>query len=358
MGLLHYREFIKRGIVPFKDGKYLTDGTLEKTIDWIPRMSNIRYKDVPSFIRTTYLDDIMLDFMGEEAQNNLNAPAIIFNTFDALEHKVLEAITSKFNYPNIFTIGPFPLLAKYVPHDSPVQSLNSSLWKPDSSCLQWLDQKKEGYVIYVNYRSVTTMNDTHLIEFAWGLANRKQSFLWVVRPDVTMRDLAILPKEFLKETMDRGLMVSWCEQDQVLAHPSKKRCHILFFLHLIVGRKKKPPYRRTSHRRSLLPAQPPPIIISFQHRRFHEFNNFFLLKTTILLGFILSFLFFLVEQLHLSCFILIFRFLIVESLLIFLFLLNLDANVIKSLMMLFFILINNKFLLQCFKFMLKCHIFC
>ncbi|CAI9271985.1 unnamed protein product [Lactuca saligna] len=182
MGLLHYREFIKRGIVPFKDDKYLTDGALEKTIDWILGMSNIRYKDVPSFIRTTDPDDIMLDFMGEEAQNNLNAPAIIFNTFDALEHKVLEAITSKFNYPNIFTIGPLPLLAKYVPDDS---LLNSSLWKPDSSCLQWLDQKKEGSVINVNYGNVT-MGD----------------------------------EEFLKETKDRGLMVSWCAQEQVLAHPS------------------------------------------------------------------------------------------------------------------------------------------
>ncbi|KAL7611772.1 hypothetical protein Lser_V15G06818 [Lactuca serriola] len=220
MGYLQYREFIKRGIVPFKDDNYLTDGTLEKPIDWIPGISSIRYKDIPSFIRTTDPDDIMFDFLGEEAQNNLNAPAIIFNTFDALEHKVLEAIASKFNYHNIFTIGALPLLAKYVPDDSPVNSLNSSLWKPDSSCLQWLDQKKERSVIYVNYGSLTTMTEQHLIEFAWGLADSKQSFLWVVRPDVTMGDSAILPKEFLKETKDRGLMVSWCEQDQVLAHPS------------------------------------------------------------------------------------------------------------------------------------------
>ncbi|XP_023757989.1 linamarin synthase 2 [Lactuca sativa] len=220
MGYLQYREFIKRGIVPFKDDNYLTDGTLEKPIDWIPGMSNIRYKDIPSFIRTTDPDDIMMAFAGEETQNNLNASAIIFNTFDALEHKVLEAIAPKFNYHNMFTLGPLHLLAKYVPDDSPVHSLNSSLWKPDSSCLQWLDQKKERSVIYVNYGSLTTMTDQHLIEFAWGLADSKQSFLWVVRPDVTMGDSAILPEEFLKETKDRGLMVSWCEQDQVLAHPS------------------------------------------------------------------------------------------------------------------------------------------
>ncbi|KAJ0647766.1 putative 7-deoxyloganetin glucosyltransferase [Helianthus annuus] len=220
MCFLHYREFIKRGIVPFKDDSYLTDGTLEKPIDWIPGMSNLRYKDIPSFIRTTDPNDIMFDFMGEEAQNNLNAPAIIFNTFDALEHKVVKAIASNFNYPNIYTIGPLPLLARYVPDESPVQSLNSSLWRPDSSCFQWLDQKKEGSVIYINYGSITTMTNQHFVEFAWGLANSMQPFLWVVRPDVTMGDSTSLPEEFLEEIKDRGMLVSWCDQEKVLAHPS------------------------------------------------------------------------------------------------------------------------------------------
>ncbi|KAI7733185.1 hypothetical protein M8C21_005449 [Ambrosia artemisiifolia] len=205
MCFLHYREFFKRGIVPFKesssrgrsfllkptpkidvkmDDSYLSDGTLEKPIDWIPGMSNLRYKDIPSFIRTTDPNDIMFDFMGEEAQNTLNAPVIIFNTFEALEQKVLEAIASKFNHPNIYTIGPLPLLVRYVPDNSPIQSLNLSLWRPDSSCFQWLDQKEEGSVIYVNYGSITTMTDKHFVEFAWGLANSVQPFLWVVRPDV------------------------------------------------------------------------------------------------------------------------------------------------------------------------------
>ncbi|GKB89240.1 hypothetical protein Tco_0961512, partial [Tanacetum coccineum] len=115
---------------------YLTDGTLEKPIDWIPGMSNIRYKDIPSFIRTTDRDDIMFDFMGEEAKNNLNASAIIFNTFDALEHKVLEAMASKFKYSNIYTIGPVRVYAgqanspngphkAQANHSSPIESFQT-----------------------------------------------------------------------------------------------------------------------------------------------------------------------------------------------------------------------------------------
>ncbi|KAK7860157.1 linamarin synthase 1 [Quercus suber] len=64
------------------------------------------------------------------------------------------------------------------------------------------------------------MTDQHFNEFAWGLANSKHSFLWVVRPDVVMGDSTILPEEFFEETKDRGLLASCCPQDKVLAHPS------------------------------------------------------------------------------------------------------------------------------------------
>ncbi|XP_057496081.1 linamarin synthase 2-like [Actinidia eriantha] len=217
MGYLHYRELISRGIFPFKDKKFMSDGTLDTPIDWIPGMRNIRLKDLPSFLRTTDPNDIMFDFMGEEAQNCLNATAIIFNTFDAFEHEVLEAIAAKF--PHIYTIGPLPLLGRHVT-DTQVNSLNPSLWKEDSNCFQWLDQREPNSVVYVNYGSVTVMSEEHLREFAWGLANSKCSFLWVVRPDIVMGDSAILPEEFLEEIKGRALLVSWCNQVQVLAHPS------------------------------------------------------------------------------------------------------------------------------------------
>ncbi|CAK9187104.1 unnamed protein product, partial [Ilex paraguariensis] len=196
---------------------YLTDGTLDLPIDWIPSMRGIRFMDLPSFLRTTNPNDIMFDFMGEEAQNCLNASTIIFNSFDALENEVLEAFTSKFNYPNTYTIGPLHLLCRNVP-ESEVKSLNSSLWKPDSHCLQWLDQRERDSVVYVNYGSVATMSVQHFQEFAWGLANSKQPFLWIVRPDILQGNSVMLPQAFLEETKDRGLLASWCAQDEVLAH--------------------------------------------------------------------------------------------------------------------------------------------
>lgn len=216
MGYLHFSELTRRGFVPYKEENLLRDG--DTPIDWIPGLSNIRLKDMPTFIRTTN-DEIMFDFMGSEAENCLNSPAIIFNTFNEFENEVLESIIST-KFPNIYTIGPLPLLLKHIPDESESRSLGSSLWKEDSNCLDWLDKRGLNSVVYINYGSVTVMTDTHLREFAWGLANSKLPFLWIIRPDVVMGDSAILPEEFLEQIDGRGLLASWCPQDQVLAHPS------------------------------------------------------------------------------------------------------------------------------------------
>lgn len=180
-------------------------------------MKNIRLRDLPSFIKTTNIDDTMFDFMGSEAQNCLRSSALIFNTFDELEHDVLEAISAKF--PQIYTVGPLSLLSRQVT-ESHLMPLRLSVWKEDRKCLKWLDSQAPKSVVYVSFGCITTMTDQCLREFAWGLAESKQPFLWVLRPDMVLDDSAVLPQDFVEETKDRGFLTSWCPQEQVLAHPS------------------------------------------------------------------------------------------------------------------------------------------
>ena len=180
-------------------------------------MSNMTLKDFPTLIRTTDQSDIMLNFMSEEAQNCLISSAIILNTFDELKHEVLVAIAAR--SPNIYTIGPLSLLEKHTPL-SEAESLRSSLWKEDSKCLRWLDKRQTNSVLFVSYGSITVMSDQLFKEFAWGLANSKQQFFWVIRPDSVMGNSGMLPEEYYQEIEDRGLMMNWCPQDQVLSHPS------------------------------------------------------------------------------------------------------------------------------------------
>ncbi|KAL3728723.1 hypothetical protein ACJRO7_033327 [Eucalyptus globulus] len=217
MGYLQYRELVKRGIVPFKDEDFLNNGMLDDPVNWIPGMRNIRLQDIPSFIRTTDPNDIMFDFLEEEVQHCLKSSAILFNTFNELEHKVLEKIVDI--SPPIYCTGPLSLLVQDIPSSS-IKSFRLNLWKEDYSCLEWLDQREAESVVYVNYGCVTVMTKEHLKEFAWGLANSKRPFMWVIRPDVVEGDSAILPEEFLEEVKDRGFLMTWCLQDRVLSHGS------------------------------------------------------------------------------------------------------------------------------------------
>ncbi|PPD96330.1 hypothetical protein GOBAR_DD06642 [Gossypium barbadense] len=85
LGYLQYKELAQRGIVPFIDEHFVSNEKLEMPIDWIPGMPNMRIKDIPSFIRTTDPDDIMLNFVIEVSQKCLNSSSIIFNNLQYIQ---------------------------------------------------------------------------------------------------------------------------------------------------------------------------------------------------------------------------------------------------------------------------------
>ncbi|XP_058086990.1 7-deoxyloganetin glucosyltransferase-like [Magnolia sinica] len=217
MTYLYFKELIQRGYTPLKDKSYLTNGYLDTPIDWIPGMKGIRLRDLPSFVRTTDRNDILLNFDGEEAQNAYKAWGVILNTFDDFEREVVDAL--RLMFPRLYTVGSLSMLVNQLPENG-MESIVSSLWKEDPECLKWLDTREAGSVVYVNFGSITVMTAHQLREFAWGLANSKHPFLWIIRPDLVKGDSAIVPEDFIEETKGRCLIASWCPQEQVLAHPS------------------------------------------------------------------------------------------------------------------------------------------
>ncbi|CAO2039373.1 unnamed protein product [Urochloa humidicola] len=217
----HCRTFIDKGLVPLKDLEQLTNGFLDTPMDWVPGMSkHMRLRDYPSFLRTTDPNDKMLVYGLHEMEHCKDADAIIYNTFDALEQPALDALRAGFT-PAAYTVGPLSLLAEHlVPSGGLLDALGSNLWKEDRACLEWLDGREARSVVYVNYGSITVMSNQQLLEFAWGLANSGYAFLWVIRPDLVAGDDAVLPPEFAEATRGRGLLASWCPQEDVLRHES------------------------------------------------------------------------------------------------------------------------------------------
>ncbi|KAF7803729.1 7-deoxyloganetin glucosyltransferase-like [Senna tora] len=216
LAVWHCRTLLHKGLIPFKDESCLTNGCLDTQLDWLPGMKNIRLKDFPSFVRTTDPNDLMLNFVMSEVETSQAFP-VIFNTFYELDTDVLNTLSSFL--PSLYTIGPLPLLLNQIPH-SHLDSIASNLWKEDTQCLKWLQSKKPKSVVYVNFGSITVMSPQQLYEFAWGLANSKKTFLWIIRPDLVNGGSVILSPEFHNETKDRGFIASWCAQEEVLNHPS------------------------------------------------------------------------------------------------------------------------------------------
>ncbi|PIA45537.1 hypothetical protein AQUCO_01600020v1 [Aquilegia coerulea] len=212
MSDLYYQHITEKILFPLKDE---INEHLRMPITLIPGMRDIRLKDLPSFFWDG--NDTLIN-VAMEAVNRFNrASAIIITTFDALEREVLDAMKSLL--PAICTIGPLQLLEQQIPNNQ-LRSLKSNLWKEDPDCLKWLDSRQQQSVLYVNFGSTTVMSSQQLIEFAWGLANSKHPFLWVIRPDLVIGEAAVLPAEFTEETADRGMISGWCPQEQVLSHSS------------------------------------------------------------------------------------------------------------------------------------------
>ncbi|PNT68880.1 LOW QUALITY PROTEIN: hypothetical protein BRADI_3g46552v3 [Brachypodium distachyon] len=106
--------------------------------------------------------------------------AVIFHTFDELEHLTITAMSNIL--PPIYAIGPLPLLLDQL-SNSNADTLESNHTHENRACLEWLKGKRPNSVVYVSFGSITTPTNKQLVELAWGLANSRQDFLWVIRND-------------------------------------------------------------------------------------------------------------------------------------------------------------------------------
>lgn len=117
------------------------------------------------------------------------------------------------------TIGPTVpsvYLDKRVADDS---AYGFNLYNPNSdACMTWLNRKETGSVVYVSFGSAASLSAEQMAEMAEALRQMgNKYFLWVVKPSEESK----LPSNFIEEeaTGEKGLVVRWCPQLEVLAHP-------------------------------------------------------------------------------------------------------------------------------------------
>lgn len=90
-----------------------------------------------------------------------------------------------------------------------------NIFKPiTDSCLNWLNRQKVRSVIYVSFGSLAKLSVDQTQELAYALKTVNKPFLWVVRASEEDK----LPENFINETCEKGMVVSWCPQLEVLSH--------------------------------------------------------------------------------------------------------------------------------------------
>ncbi|XP_042519762.1 7-deoxyloganetic acid glucosyltransferase-like [Macadamia integrifolia] len=209
-------KLIAAGELPFQ-------GDMDVPIKSVPGMEGfLRRRDLPSFCRAEELNDHVFQTVLSATQETTRASALILNSFEDLEGPILSEIRSRL--PKLYAIGPLHAHSKTrLLEQSLLSSLSAnSLWEVDRSCMKWLDSQPPKSVVYVSFGSLAVVGRETLLEFWYGLVRSGIPFLWVVRSDsVTGGNVnEEIPGELVEATTERGCLVGWAPQEEVLAHPA------------------------------------------------------------------------------------------------------------------------------------------
>ncbi|KAK3029317.1 hypothetical protein RJ639_038415 [Escallonia herrerae] len=206
-------KLIEAGELPFKGDD------LDAKITSVPGLDSLlRRRDLPRFCRADNLSNYDIQLALREAQQIPRAHGLILNTFEELDGPVLTQIRTF--CPNTYAIG--PLHALFNTRLSPTRAHSNSLWEEDRSCLAWLDAQPPKSVIFISFGSHAVMSVHQLMEIWHGVANSGRNFLWVRRPGSVVEKEADfkISAELLEITKERGFIVGWAPQEEVLAHPA------------------------------------------------------------------------------------------------------------------------------------------
>ncbi|XP_044465917.1 UDP-glycosyltransferase 74F2-like [Mangifera indica] len=178
----------------------------------IPGLPPLEPSDMPSFINVAGQYPAYFEMVLNQFSNTDKVDFILVNTFYKLEDEVVDSMPK---ICPLLTIGP-TIPSFYLDNrieDDKGYDLN--LFKLDKSiCIDWLNAKPKGSVVYVSFGSMANLSHKQMEELAWGLNNTKFHFLWVVRDIEDTK----LPHGFIEETANKGLIMKWSPQLEVLSN--------------------------------------------------------------------------------------------------------------------------------------------
>ncbi|TKW34163.1 hypothetical protein SEVIR_2G286400v4 [Setaria viridis] len=170
--------------------------------------------DMPSFLAEpsdypAYLDLLTNQFNGLDAADH-----VLINSFHELQPQESDYMASTWRAKTVGPTVPSAYLDNSLPDDT---SYGFHLYTPLTATTRaWLDGRPPRSVVYAAFGSISAPTAIQMAEVAEGLCNCGKPFLWVVRASETAK----IPENFAEKAKERGLVVTWSPQLEVLAHPA------------------------------------------------------------------------------------------------------------------------------------------
>ncbi|XP_047331867.1 anthocyanidin 3-O-glucosyltransferase 7-like [Impatiens glandulifera] len=183
-------------------GKEVGNVNVDESLNFIPGMSKVKIDDLPEGIISGDLTIPFFELLREMGLKLPNAAAVVVNTFEELEPEVTFDLKS--NLKKFLCVGPANLV-------QPIVNLSD-----ESGCLQWLDGFGPASVCYTVFGPIVRLSPEEIVALAEALEETQFPFLWLIKDEAKR----FLPKGFLERTKEKGKLVSWAPQEQVLNHAS------------------------------------------------------------------------------------------------------------------------------------------
>nr|KYP47515.1 Limonoid UDP-glucosyltransferase [Cajanus cajan] len=166
----------------------------------------LKHSEIPDFLHPFSRTPFLKTLVRQQFENLSKTFCVLMDTFQELEQGYLDYL-SQFHL--VRPVGPL------------FKNPSSAALRNDD-CMEWLNSKPRASVVYISLGTIVSLSVEQIGEFAHGLLNSRVSFLWVLSGSEREEALKanVMPDGFFERTSERGKVVQWSPQVEVLAHPS------------------------------------------------------------------------------------------------------------------------------------------
>uniref|UniRef100_A0A0D9UXF2 Glycosyltransferase N-terminal domain-containing protein n=1 Tax=Leersia perrieri TaxID=77586 RepID=A0A0D9UXF2_9ORYZ len=149
-------------------------------------------------------------------EEEMRSDGRIMNSFQELEALYIESFQQTIGQ-KIWAVGPMCLCHR---DSNAIASRGNKASMDDTECLQWLDSKKPGSVVFVSFGSLASTEPQQLVELGLGLEASKKPFIWVIKAGKKLSEVEEwLTDGFEERVKDRGMIIrGWAPQMMILWH--------------------------------------------------------------------------------------------------------------------------------------------